>query len=687
MRMILLSGHTLNVKNYIFPEAMSLNLEERNSTATLTLGPEAPEIGINDWIKGCEDPGKGIVWRVKSVSEDVEKSTRTISLEHVIQYLKDRVIFGEVNAETVAGAGAKTCSALAMASYAMARQSEWKLGALGENPVQPYKFNGENIYAVLETLTNTMADMQWEYDLSKIPFVLNIRKIPTAVDSEMRMHRNITTMRRQIDRTRMYTRIYPIGKENLHIAGDYLSKNEKTWGVVCKVETNQTKETEAELRAWAQERLNRHCEPLVTVTISGLDLSRATGESLDKITIGRRCRVPLPDKGITITERVTRMSWSDAVKEPEKFTVTLANQLEDVATIMNQIQEAIASGTGGGGGRYGAAKAEEDHAWFVDTNDHVGMVAEAVAGPGASKDWSRVASVIVDGQGIHQRVSYTEEGVKKHEAEIEVQDHFIRQTVKAIGKDGEVTAASICLAISKAGSSATISADHIILSGKTKINDVMTVLGNAVGFRKPVICDANIDVSSKSAINCYTINLQGGNPVTLTSLEMLKAVKDFEIDGNTLKLTRWNGTTENFSRATAITQSWVSGSKSVMATASGAESKYFSVDFRFMSGPGVYFIELFGGVGGAANSLAGTSRNIQLGRNNNTVEIQDGNGNKIANTPTYIIPAASWSYGNMQESSSQPSGAAKSYSIDTRYAYHYFDVTVGGETKRIAIRS
>ena len=115
---------------------------------------------------------------------------------------------------------------------------------------------------------------------------------------------------------------------------------------------------------------------------------------------------------------------------------------------------------------------------------------------------------------------------------------------------------------------------------------------------------------------------------------MQKAVKDFEISGNTLKLTRWNGTSENFSKATAITQSWVSGSKSVKAAASGAVDQYFGVDFRFMSGPGVYYVELFGGVGGAANSLAGTSRNIQLGRNNNTVEIQDGSGNKIANTPT-----------------------------------------------------
>lgn len=497
--MILLKGQTLERKSYIRPEAMSLNLEERNSSAQLTLGPEAPAVGVGDWMLDDTEPGKGIVWRVKTVTESAETETRTVALEHVIQSLKDRIMFGEVKAPQISGIpGATACSARDAIVHAMQFQDIWRLGATDEDPTEGYSFNGDNLFSAIELVTGTMPDVQWEYDLTKLPFTLHIRKIPTAYSCEMRMSRNITTLRRQIDRSRMYTRIYPIGKENLHVSGEYLSRNEKTWGIICKVETDQTKETEDALRAWAQERLNRHCEPLVTITISGIDYSRATGEALDRISVGRVCRVPLPDKGITITERVTKLSWSDKIREPERFTVTLANNHEDVASIVNRIQEETASGRSGGG-RYGAKKQEEDHAWFVDTTEHVGMVAEAVAGPGADKDWSRVASIFVDGTGIHQKVTQARGDIIEHETRIEANENEIRlEAEKRIAEDQSlmgriqveagkvgmvvgtrngknfIKAGEICVAINEDGSSqATINANKIYLLGKT-IADTIT---------------------------------------------------------------------------------------------------------------------------------------------------------------------------------------------------------------------
>ena len=499
--MILLNGHSLQQKNYIQPEAMSLNLEERNSTATMTLGPEAPEISVGEWLQDDTEPGKGIVWRVRMIQESVETQTRTVTLEHVINTLKDRLLFGETKPATIAGVdGATEVSARAAINHAMARQDDWRLGETAKDPVKPYSFNGESLFAVIETVTSSMGDVQWEYDLSTHPFTLHIRNIPTGFSSEMRMSRNITTLRHQIDRSRMYTRIYPIGKDNLHISGDFLSRNEGLWGIVCRVETDQSKETEGALREWAQERLDRHCEPLVTATITGLDLSRETGEALDRITLGRRCRVPLPAKGETITERVTKLQWADKIKEPDKFTVTLANNTEDIASIVNRIQEAVESGRGGGG-RYGASRNEEDHAWFVDTDEHVGMVAEAVAGPGADKDWSRVASIFVDGEGIHQKVTQAQGDIIEHETRIEANEEAVRiEAERRIAEDtslqgqinveagkvslvvgtksGEnyIKAAQICVAINEDGSSqAVIEASKIHLLGQTIANTISAI--------------------------------------------------------------------------------------------------------------------------------------------------------------------------------------------------------------------
>ena len=561
--MILLNGKSLTPKSRFAPESMSLSLEERNSAATMSLGPEAPTINLGDWLKDDTEPGKGIIWRVKGLDEDEGTQTRTVTLEHVVQSLKDMILFGEAKPATITGKkGATSCTARQAAAYAMGKQSDWKLGDMAANPTRGYAFNGENVYAALEMITGSLDSVQWEYDLESYPFTLHIRKQPEDVDSEMRMHRNITALKRRTDKSRMYTRIYPTGKDNLHLSGSgYLSKNEKIWGTVCKPETDSTIETEAELRAWAQDRLNRHCEPLITVTVTGLDLSRNTGEKLDRITLGRRCRVPLPEKGITVTARVTKLQWADKIKEPEKITVTMANNVEDVASIVNRIQEELAGGRGGGG-RYGAAKEQEDHAWFVDTTTHVGMVAEAIAGEGADKDWSRVASVMVDGNGISQRVTKTEKDVVTAQAKIDVTEKSINQVVTAVGKDGKVTAASITLAINNGGSSASIKADHITFGeGKTSLSSVMSITNGAVIISK-AMSTKNITLTAGSSIK------YSGNGVTITDEKAADLVRNLQItqSGNLYKLQKrtlgnpdWTDV-GSFSRAvTQWVRSWSGG--------------------------------------------------------------------------------------------------------------------------------
>ena len=405
-----LNGHSLQEAGRFSPESMPLTLCERQSQASIAIGPEVPEIIVGDWLQDMEEPGEGIVWRVKTVEKQPLLESRTVQMEHLINTLKDELMFGEVTPKTITGnSSAVNCTAAEAIAYILGQQSIWTLGSVDSAYSaisNPYSFNGESLFAALESVTASLEDAYWEYSFDTFPFVLSIKKLDSTVDSEMRASRNIQTLRYTVDRSRMYTRFYPIGKNNLHIDGDYVSRNESLYGVISKTETDQSKATKAELLRWANERISRHCEPSVTVTIAGLELSEATGEPLDHFTINKKCRVPLPDYGTTITEKVTKLQWADKIKEKEKVTVTLANLLEDVASIINS-----QNAKSGGGGRAAAKNAEEDHAWFVDTTDHVAMVAEAVAGEGASQDWSRVAELVVDGNGIHQRVQEAQEDI------------------------------------------------------------------------------------------------------------------------------------------------------------------------------------------------------------------------------------------------------------------------------------
>ena len=660
--MILLKGKSLTAKSRFEPESMSLSLEERNSTATMTLGPEAPTVNIGDWLKDDTEPGKGIVWRVKVVDEDENTQTRTVNLEHVVQCLKDMILFGEAKPATITGKkGATSCTARQAAAYAMGKQSDWKLGDVEVNPTRGYSFNGENVFAALEMVTSSLDSVQWEYDLTAYPFTLHIRKQPEDVASEMRMHRNVTNLKRRTDKSRMYTRIYPVGKNNLHLSGSgYLSKNESIWGTVCKPETDSTIETVAELKAWAQDRLNRHCEPLITVTVTGLDLSRSTGEKLDKITLGRRCRLPLPDKGITITARVTKLNWGDKIKKPEEITVTMANNVEDVASIVNRIQEEISGGRGGGG-RYGATKNEEDHAWVVDTTTHVGMVAEAIAGKGADKDWSRVASVMVDGNGISQRVTKTEKDMVTAQAKIDVTEKSINQVVTAVGKDGKVTAASIALAINNGGSTARIKADQILMGdGKTAMSAVMTITNGAVFISKPMSAKT-ITLTSGSYIK------YAGNGVTLTESAAADLVRNLRItqDGNMYTLQKrvlgdsdWT-TVGSFSRAVASwDESWSGGNFRVKAQPQNQEA--------------------WTAIAGGTASWSGRTVTIPIvAYNSNAPGTQVSTGYSVS--ATYVASKSDISMTRTRKTS-EPSTDASLTWISSN-GWYEFDVTACGVTK------
>ena len=421
--MIKLQGHSITPGDRFVPESMTLNLAERTSTASMKIAPGSISLTVGDWLMDNTEPGKGIIWRVKTIETDYGGKTLTVTLEHIIATLKDTIMFGEIKPEDMGG-DEERCYAVQAMQYILSRQGVWQYGGCEYDIAEEYNFNSDTLYDALETVSGSLPDCWWEYDLSVYPFKLYIRHQSSSTVSEMRMSRNISTIRKTIDRSRMYTRFYPIGKDDLHIDGDYVSRNESTWGTVCKTETNTALDTDSKLRSWAWERLNRHCEPAVTISISGLDLSAATGESLDHIRLGGLCQVPLPEYGTTITERITKITFKDKISEPETITVTLSNEQEDIASIINNINKTSSSG-----GRSGAKNSGEDHAWFIDTESHVGMIAEAIVGQGSNGvDWSRVASIIVDGYGIHDRVVLAEGEIVLLQSEIEITESHWRAT-------------------------------------------------------------------------------------------------------------------------------------------------------------------------------------------------------------------------------------------------------------------
>ena len=397
--MILLQGHSISPLKKIPLEEMSLQLKERDSTATI-VPADMDGITVNSWMVDDTEPGKGIVWRVKSISQAYATRTPTVQLEHAINTLKDRIMFGEHKPKDITGnSKATTATAEQTIRYILSNQSDWVLWRFDyAGTSNPYQFDGDTLFDALETVTSSLKNAWWTYDMTVYPFRLNIIRKDNTAYSELRPGRNLKTITKTIDKSGMYTRFYPIGKDDLHLSDYAVDRNTEYYGVISKVDTDASIDTEAELRRWANERLDDHAEPTVTIDVEGLDLADATGEELDRMWLGYCCRIPLAEFGTTINERIVGLTFPDKLRQPEVVKVTLSNNRTDLTKIIADSMK-----SSGKGKRTSTKQDKEDHAWFEDTDDHVAMCAEALIGRDKNGvNWYRLSSIIVDGEGIHQ---------------------------------------------------------------------------------------------------------------------------------------------------------------------------------------------------------------------------------------------------------------------------------------------
>ena len=387
--------------------------------------------------------------------------------------------------------------------------------------------------------------------------------------------------------------------------------------MISKVETDASITTKAELERFAMERLRDHCEPTVTVDVEGLELADATGEPLDRMQLGAYCRIPLPEYGTTILERIVSLNYPDALNNPESVRITLGNNRTDVTKII-----ADAMKTGGKSRRAAARRDKQDNAWFEDTNEHVAMCAKGIVGVDAqgNPNWVRLSSIYVDGTGIHQqvqsvqndvvlantRIDMTEDAIELEanqrvageavltgkitvqadritqevtdrrsadqtlDGKITVEAGKITQIVTAVGKDGRVTAASICLAINNGGSSATINANKIYLLGQTIAN---TITADYIDSKVQTI--ANVQVKRLTLTNNGYITLPTGDGnVNITGASAVDFIKNLRIQlsGNTYTLQKvtlgdasWQ-TVGTFSRAVS-SWDWTGRNGKVIVTA------------------------------------------------------------------------------------------------------------------------
>lgn len=136
---------------------------------------------------------------------------------------------------------------------------------------------------------------------------------------------------------------------------------------------------------------------------------------------------------------------------------------------------------------------------------------------------------------------------------ITVEAGRINQIVTAVGSDGQVTAASICLAVNSAGSSATINADKIYLLGQTITNTITadyitTKIASASRITAQALLVSGV-ITCQDGISCVAVYANNNN--------ITNPIMEASVSGNTLTLTKADGTTAaTFSKATTLSGDW-----------------------------------------------------------------------------------------------------------------------------------
>jgi len=212
-----------------------------------------------------------------------------------------------------------------------------------------------------------------------------------------------------------------------------------------------------------------------------------------------------------------------------------------------------------------------------------------------------------------------------------------------VDSDNNIKAAQIVASINGSTSEVAISADHVVLSGNTSINSIMSVTDRTVYISAPMRVSGDIMATSFTTRN-------GSDSATISDFS--DVIKSASVSGNTLTLTPVVGDPITFSKATTLYPSWSGGTLTVDAKQLNSGSLHtvdtFTTDittgFIQTSNPGGNYVTAYHADDGAqqVTEITGARTQITLGvlaATPTIVRVLNAGGTAfINNTPTYTIP-------------------------------------------------
>ena len=357
-------GNTLKEVARLHPSKLSIDLNMQPlSTATMIIPEEDPDIVMHDFVEIYNQHGSCGIFRVVDIQPAYGKN-RTLTLNHALDILNDAVY--PSNTEEYSGTVSAFLTKLIGAQkQKIGNTAYWQLGTVSDTGTWHQEFNYDNVLELIKQITSEHEDYYYTFDFSVFPWQLNLIARNDDVLTEFRASRNIDSCKVTLNDSDQCTRLYlsittkstvteggrTAGKKStvtFEVHDD--QQGQAVWGVIEKTAGIETDKVPAsEKAAWVQGYFERHRDPTVQISIDGRDLKEQTGESIDEMHLGRVCRAALPRYNTTFLERIVTVSYPDALRQPDKVSVSMANKRQTTEDNIASAQKEAKKAGGGGG--------------------------------------------------------------------------------------------------------------------------------------------------------------------------------------------------------------------------------------------------------------------------------------------------------------------------------------------------
>lgn len=314
------------------------------STAELDLVP-GDTIPARSLIAMSTVQGFAGIYRSSTPNETYGNRATRVHLEHAVAEIGDWIVGAEVE-ETIVTAASAISSLFA--SYG---GTLWSLGTLNCSVnVRFSASKGQNVLEAILGIVSQVPGYMLTLDQSVAPWKIGIALQPETVTAEGRLSRNMQSVQITYDESELCNKVFISGIDTPFEAYD----SQTTYGVIEHyISESDLPAATAQMVALAY--LQAHCDPAISVSISMIDLANVTGEPLDRITLGAKFRLALPEDGVSIEQHVIGIQFDDVYGNPEAITVTLANEISDTVAYLKKQRRS------GRGSQKKVDKLEEEH--------------------------------------------------------------------------------------------------------------------------------------------------------------------------------------------------------------------------------------------------------------------------------------------------------------------------------------